>query len=45
VLDQLLLAEISVQELFREVDAWVVDELNVRLQAPIERHRDFPRTL
>src|SRR5262249_25838810 len=43
VLHQLLLAQMSVQEFFREVDAGIVEELDVGLQPSIDRHRDRPR--
>src|SRR5262245_3807432 len=42
-LHQLLLAQISVQELFDEFDAAILHELRVRLQAAIQRHGDSPR--
>ena len=42
MLDQLLPPEIPVQELLHELDAAVLEELHVRLQTAIERHRDSP---
>src|SRR5438034_5605657 len=41
-LDQLLLAEISPQELFDKLHAAVFEKLRVGFQATVERHRDFP---
>src|SRR5439155_8132751 len=41
-LDQLLLAEISPQELFDKLHAAVFDNLRVGFQATVEGHRDFP---
>src|SRR5439155_10527501 len=41
-LHQLVLANMSIQELFRKFDARVLDELNMGFQPAIERHRDSP---
>src|SRR5438876_11776459 len=41
-LDQLLLAEISPQELFDKLHAAVFEKLRVGFQATVEGHRDFP---
>src|SRR5262252_3046110 len=43
MLDQWLLAEISVHELLGEFVAAEFEQLNVRLHATIERHGDAPR--
>ncbi len=43
MLHQLLLAQVPVHELFREVDAREVEQLDLRLEPAIDRHRDRPR--
>src|SRR5439155_9466776 len=42
MLDQLRLAEISIQELFRKLDTLIIEQLNILLQTAIDGHRDFP---
>ena len=40
--DQLLLAKMSIQELFDKLLAPVLDELRIRFQTTIEGHADLP---
>src|SRR5262245_51283583 len=37
-----LFADVPVQEFLRKLDAGILDELRVRLEAAIQRHRDLP---
>src|SRR5258705_10919567 len=40
--DQRLLAQVSVEQLLHHLDAAVVHQLRVGLEATVERHRDLP---
>src|SRR5438132_4580722 len=41
-LHQLILANMSIEEFLSKFDAGVLDELNIRFQTAIQRHRDSP---
>jgi hypothetical protein len=43
VLHELLLPGVAVEEFFHEFDAGIFEDLCVRFEPPVERHRNLPR--